>query len=260
MIVVLVTGLLQAAFVAMLLTVWARYIDRRPIGNYGLAASPAWVLNLAAAFGAVLVGHAVWYAVGVALGWTDVTLALTSGDLPLAVGLIALFVAMGVNQWVQETVFVAIPIRNAAEGLAARGVTPRRAVLAGWALAAMLFTLSHTNPGLAVGINHLVGLGVYALLYVHTGQLSYPVGVHFGVNFSSTSLFVAGPGTDGLAVFRVMESLGGLAGGLSGGRLPQILVAYLLLLGLLRWRHGTVSICTDIAEWTRPTECDGQRQ
>lgn len=93
MFVVPVTGLLQAAFVAVLLLGWARYIDRRPLGNYGLAASPAWVLNLAAAFGAVLVGHAVWYAAGVALGWTDVTLALAAGDLPLTVGLVALFVA-----------------------------------------------------------------------------------------------------------------------------------------------------------------------
>lgn len=247
---VVATGLFQAASVGVLLVAWARYLDRRPVGNYGLSASPGWAINLAVAFGAVLVGHATWYAVGSALGWTDVTLALSAGDGSLAIGLVALFVAVGVNAWVQETVFVAIPVRNAAEALAVRGVTPRRAVLAGWALATLLFTLSHSNPGLAAWINHLIGLGTYALLYVHTGDLAFPVGVHFGVNFTTNGLFVAESGEAGLAVFRVAESLGGLAGSLSGGRLPQILAAYLLLLVWLRWRHGTVSIRADIAEWT----------
>jgi hypothetical protein len=247
---VLATGVFEAAFVGVLLVVWARYLDRRPIGDYGLSASPGWVLDLAVAFGAVLVGHAVWYAVGSALGWTDVTLVVSAGDTPFVVGLVALFVALGVNVWVQETVFVALPIRNAAEGLAAWGMTPRRAVLAGWVLAVLLFTSVHDQPGLATWVNHLVGLGTYALLYAHTGELSFPVGAHFGVNFSLNALFVTGSEKAGLAVFEVTESLGGLAGGLSGGRLPQILVAYLLLLAWFRWRHGTVSIRTDIAEWT----------
>jgi len=249
-VVVLVTGLFQASFVAVMLVIWARYVDHRPVRDYGRAASPDWVLDLGVAFGAVLIGHAIWYTVGAALGWTDVTLSLSTGEMPLVVGLLAIFVAMGVNQWVQETVFVAIPIRNAAEGLAAWGVTPRRAILAAWAVATLLFTLSHTNPNLSTWINHLVGLGVYALLYVHTGELAFPVGVHFGVNYSANALFVTGSGTGELALFEVTESLGGLVGGLSGGRLPQILLAYLLLLTWVHWRSGTVSIRTDIAEWT----------
>lgn len=47
----LVTGLFQATFVGALLVVWARYLDRRPIGDYGLSASPGWALDLAVAFG-----------------------------------------------------------------------------------------------------------------------------------------------------------------------------------------------------------------
>lgn len=247
---VLTTGLFQAAFVGVLLVVWARYLDRRPVGGYGLSASPGWALDLLVAFGAVLVGHAVWYAVGSALGWTDVTLALSAGDGSLAVGLLALFVAVGVNAWVQETVFVAVPVRNAAEGLAARGATPRRAVLAGWALAVLLFAFAHGRSGLAAWVNLLAALGTFALLYAHTGELALPVGVHFAVNFSGSALFAPASGEGGLAVFRVAESLDGLAGGLSGGRLPQILVAYLLLLAWLRWRHDTVSVRADIAKWT----------
>lgn len=186
---------------------------------------------------------------GSALGWTDVTLALSGGEGSLAVGFLALFVAVGLNAWVQETVFVAVPIRNAAEGLAAWGVTPRRTVLAGWALATVLFAVFHGRSGLAAWITLFVALGTFALLYAHTGELSFPVGVHFAVNLSGNALFV--PGSDGteLAVFRVSESLGGLAGDLSGGRLPQILLAYLLVLAWLQWRYGGVSIRRDIAQW-----------
>ena len=253
---VLATGLFEAALVGAMLVVWARYIDRRRVADYGLSPSPVWMLNLVVALGAVLVGHAAWYVVGSALGWTDVTLVLSAGEWALVPTLAALFVALALNTWVQETVFVAIPVQNAAEGLAAWGVTPRRAVLTGWLLATLLFTLSHTNPNPATWVNHLVGLGVYALLYVHTGELSFPIGVHLGVNFSMNGLFVAESGTTGLAVFRVAESLGGLAGGLSSGRLPQILVAYLLLLAWLRWRHGTVAIRAEIAEWVPREQSD----
>jgi len=124
---VLATGLFEAVLVGAMLVVWARYIDRRRVADYGLSPSPVWMLNLVVALGAVLVGHAAWYVVGSALGWTDVTLVLSAS----APALSALFVALGVNTWVQETVFVAIPVQNAAEGLAAWGVTPRRAVLTG---------------------------------------------------------------------------------------------------------------------------------
>lgn len=247
---VLVTGLLEATFVGVLLFVWARYFDRRPVGTYGLSMSPRWVLNLAVAFGTVLVGHALWYAVGSAFGWTDLTLALSTGDASLAVGVLALFIALGVNVWVQETVFVAIPIRNAAEGLTARGVPRRRAVLAGWVFAVLVFASSHGPSELGQWINLLVGLGTFALLYAHTGELSFPVGVHFGVNFSREALFPLGSGEGGLAVFTVTESLGGLTGSMVGGRLPQILIAYLLLLAWLHWRQGSVSIRAEIAEWT----------
>jgi hypothetical protein len=243
-----VVGVFQAALVAGLLVVWARYVDRRPVGEYGLSATPEWALDLAVGFGAVLVGHAVWYGLGVSVGWTEVTLAPSAGGGALAVGLVALLVAFGLNVWVQETVFVAVPLRNAAEGLATRGVTHRRAVLAGWVFATLLFAWVHGRTGLATWINLLVALGTYALLYAHTGELALPVGVHLGVNYLGGAVFTSGDAT--VSVFRVTESIGGLAGSVSGGRLPQVLVAYLLLLAWLRWRHGEVAIRTDVAEWT----------
>lgn len=243
-----VTGLFQAALVAGLLVVWARYLDRRPVGDYGLSASPAWALDLAAGFLAVLAGHAVWYGLGSAVGWTEVALAPSASGGSLAVGLVGLLVAIGANVWVQETVFVAIPLGNAAEGLASRGITPRRAVLAGWVFATLLFAFAHGRSGLAAWLNLLVALGTFALLYVHTGELALPVGVHLGVNYLSTAVFTSGEA--GTSVFRVTESFGGLAGSVSGGRLPQVLLAYLLLLAWLRWRTGELSVRTDIAAWT----------
>ena len=81
---VLATGLFEAVLVGAMLVVWARYIDRRRVADYGLSPSPVWMLNLVVALGAVLVGHAAWYVVGSALGWTDVTLVLSASEWAIA--------------------------------------------------------------------------------------------------------------------------------------------------------------------------------
>jgi hypothetical protein len=246
----LVTGLFQAVLVAAVLVAWARYVDRRSLANYGFSVSGAWVLDLAVAVGAVLVGHALWFAVASPMGWVDVTFSPSAPDGAFAVGFVAVLVALAANVWVQETIFVVLPVRNAAEGLASRGVTPPRAVLAAWVTATLLFTVAHGRSGLGPNLNLLVALGVYALLYVHSGSVASPVGVHLGVNASGGLLF-APPSMVGSmpTVFQVTGTLQGLAGTLSDGRIPQILVGYVLLLAWHRVRTGEVSIRTDLAEW-----------
>jgi hypothetical protein len=91
------TGVLQAALVAGLLVGWARYLDRRPVADYGLSASPRWALDVGVASGAVLVGHVVWLGLGSALGWTEVTVASATVDGSLALGLLGLLVAIGLT-------------------------------------------------------------------------------------------------------------------------------------------------------------------
>lgn len=240
-------GLFQAGFSGAAWVAWARYLDRRPLADYGLSPSRSWLVNLAVGFGTVLVGFGAWLAAGSALGWISVD-APAAPASALGVGLVAVFLAVLVNVWVQELVFVGVTVRNAAEGLASRGAVPSRAVVGAWVVAVSLFALKHRPPTPERALNLLLALGVFGLLYVHSGELALPIGVHAGVNFAGNALVASGPAAgDASAVFVVTRSLTGIAGSLSAGAIPQILVAYLLALGWLRWRRGPIAVDTDLA-------------
>lgn len=245
----LVVGTMQATFFAVVLVCWARYVDRRRLADYGFAATPSWLLDLAVGFGAVLVAFALWFGFGSALGWTSVTVSLSAPRGSVAAGLATAFVALGLNVWVQETVFYGLVLKNAAEGFRGRGVAARRAVLAALCLAAAYFVFIHgeTRPRFAFDL--LVAGAAFGALYVHTGSLALPIGAHLGANFVGGRVFVpASAAGDRAAVFVV-------SGGVPGVEIldmgfTKVILAYLLLLGWLQWRRGEVGIETAIAEWT----------
>lgn len=244
----LVVGLGLALAVALAWVAWARYVDRRPLAGYGFRPARSWPLDLVAGFAAVLVGFAAWLAVAARLDWVSVTVTPSGDGSSLAVGLAAVLVAILVNVWAQETVFHGIALRNGAEGLASRGVTQERAVVGAWVVALALFVLKHRPSTLEAAVPLIVGLGIFGLLYVHTGELALSIGVHAGVNYAGGTLVVpAAAAGDRLGLVAVGNSLSGLGGTLSGGAIPQLLVAYVLLLGWIRWRHGEVGVETDLA-------------
>jgi len=55
---------------------------------------------------------------------------------------------------------------------------------------------------------------------------------------------------DSLSVFRVTTSLPESIAILDTYGFPKLLVAYCLVVGLLRWRHGEIPIETELASWT----------
>lgn len=223
-------GLLQGVFVMVALVPWARYLDRRPLADYGLSVGGSWLLDLLVGFGAVLVGYGLWHAVGSSLGWASVELAVAAPQKPLVLGFGAMLVAVAVNVWVQETVFIGVVLTNAAEGLSTRGMDPARAVIGAWAVAVLLFTVKHRPSDLGRVLNLLVALGVFGLLYVHTGELALSIGVHTGVNYAGNALLVSSSvASSRPTVFHVTNSLSGILGSLSNGAIPQLLVAYLVV-------------------------------
>lgn len=243
------TGLVQAGVFAVLLVGWAQFIDRRRLVDYGLLVSGSWLLDLAIAFGAVVLAHGAWYALGTALGWTTVTVAMSTPGESLALGLGAVFVAVAVNVWVQDTVFFGVVLRSAAEGFHARNVLSRRAVIAGW-LVGILFVVGIHSGSLQRLPGLTVAGALFGLLYVHTGELALPVGFHLGVNFSGGWLFApASLVGERAAVFAVTETLPVLEG-VSSLRIPQMVLAYLLVVWWLKWRQGELSIERGIARWT----------
>jgi membrane protease YdiL (CAAX protease family) len=244
----LVVGLLQAATFGVVLVAWARYVDRRPVSEYGMTASARWFLDVAVAFLAILFAQSVWYGMGDALGLTSVAVAGTPPEGTLVTGLATAFVAIGVNVWVQETAYFGLVLRNAAEGLHARELTARQAVFGGWVVGALYVVAVHSGSLQRPGL--FVAGAVYGLLYVHTGSLALPVGFHFGVNYTGGWVFApASAAAERATVFAVTRE-GALYSTLSGPGIPQMVIAYLLLLGWLRYRGESVGIRADIARWT----------
>lgn len=244
----MLVGLLQATTFALVLVAWARYIDRRPVGEYGLTASWRWVLDSTIGFLAVLFAQSVWYGMGDLLGWTSVAVAGTAPEGTVATGLAAAFVGIGTNVWVQETAYFGLVLRNAAEGLHARSLTARHAVLGGWVVGALYVVAIHQGslqrPGLFV-----VG-GLAGLLYVHTGNLALPVGFHFGVNYTGGWVFApASIAGERAAVFTVVGD-GSVFSALTEPAIPQMVIAYLLLVGWLRFCGESVGVREGIARWT----------
>lgn len=244
-------GLSQAAAFGVAWVAWARYVDQRPLSKYGLSVSRSWLLDLVAGFVAVLVGFGCWFAIGSSLGWADVEASTVVPETTLVFGSGAVLVAIVVNVWVQETVFFGVTLTNAAEGLSNRGVVPSRAVVGAWVVAVLIFTVKHRPPTAERALNLLLALGVFGLLYAHTGELALSIGVHAGVNYVGNAIVASpSPAGDRPAVLLVSESLPGLLGSLSEGAIPQILLAYLALLAWIRWRGGEVAFATETARWT----------
>lgn len=244
----MLVGLLQATTFAIVLVAWARYVDRRPVGEYGLTASSRWLLDGAVAFLAILFAQSVWYGLGDTLGWTSVAVAGTAPEGTLAAGLATAFVGIGVNVWVQETAYFGLVLRNAAEGFHVRDLSAHHAVLAGWVVGALYVVAVHSGSLQRPGL--FVAGGLAGLLYVHTGSLALPVGFHFGVNYTGGWVFApASAAAERATVFAVARE-GALFSTLSGPGIPQMAIAYLLLLGWLGVRGEPVGIQESIAQWT----------
>ncbi len=247
----LAQSLLHGGFFAVALVAWARYLDRRPLSDYGVTASGRWLLDLLAGFVAVVVGFGAWFALGSALGSTGLAVSTPYPGGSLLLGLTVLLVALVLHAAIQQLVFFRVVLENAAEGLYGRGVAPARAVVGGLLVAIPFFVGMHGVPtGLRL-LDLAVAGAVFGLLYAHTGELALGIGAHLGalyggnVLFSSTAGAAAGP-----AVFQVTGSLPGVLGVVDAYGFPKMVVAYLVLVGWLRWRRGGLAIEAGIARWT----------
>lgn len=241
-------GPLQGLVFLGLLVPWARYVDRRPLADYGVAASRRWVVDLAVGFLAVVGVWGGWHAFAAAAGWMHLETAVAGSPGSLLYGLGGRWVSLAVNTWVQDVAFFAIVLASAAEGLHSRDVSPAGAVLGGWAVAVLFFTAIHDTPTALDAVATAVGGAVFGLLYVHTGELALTIGVHWGASYAAGTLF-ASPALarDATVVFEVSRALPGEVGG--AARLLLYAVTYLVLLGWLHLARGGVTVETGLAQW-----------
>lgn len=229
----------------------ARYLDRRPLSEYGYRISHGWWLDLVAgvALGSLVI--VLTLLIAFQLGSArlpDEGSVVGSVSLPwLATFLIGL---VGVAFW-EELVFRGVVVTNAIEGLGERGCSRSAAEAAALIGSAAVFAVVHVPGALAEGGSpwstalwtFSAGL-LFGVAYLLTGELALPMGLHLGINYVSGNVFgIAGiAAMEGVPTVFVVESTAtGLAAPMSGiPILVSIGVGCALVAGWCYWRQGTL--------------------
>jgi len=236
----LASSLLHGGFLLLALIVWARYFDREPLSNYGISGSLTWLRDFLIGFVAVVVGHVLWIGVGSVSGGKSVRVSPSTPDESILVWLVVPFVALVLHAAVQQIVFFRVILKNAAEGLHSRGVNARRAVLAAIPVAVVFFIAMHGSTIPLRILDLALAGGIFGLMYLHTGELGLGIGAHFGAFYSGTVVF---------AVIQVTGSLSGVLGTIDQYGFPKMVLAYLVVVAWLLWRHGETPFQHSIARW-----------
>jgi hypothetical protein len=233
----------------------ARYIDHRRLSEYGFSLSPGWVGEavVGAVIGIGLVGLAFGLAHQRGVVTTVGTLSTGAAEtLATGFGVVLLgWVLVGV--W-EETLFRGLFLKNAAEGLAVRDLSPTAAALGAWLSSSLVYGFLHgplgSNPE---GVSVLYALvmtsvmgGLFGLAYLLSDELALPVGLHTGMNFAEQNLFFGAPGGVAPAVVRTEYAV-------SGARVefqsldplvvvPVLICGCLLVAGWAYLRDGRLSV------------------
>lgn len=241
-------SILHGGFVVSALVGWARYFDRRPLASYGVSASWSWLRDLLLGLGAILVTFCLWWGLASAQGWASVEVSMSAPQRPVWIGLGLFVVALGIHVAIQQVVFFRIVVENAAEGLHSRGLTARRAVHAGVVLAVPIFVVIHqVHLGLRLLDLVVVGL-IFGLLYAHTGEVAFGIGLHLGVYVAGQAVFVpAADAAETVSVFQASQTMPGSLDVLAGYGFPKMMVAYGMIVAYLAWRHSGVPLEARIA-------------
>jgi len=185
--------------VAVLLFVGTRVVERRSLAGYGLSFDGRWWRDAA---GGVLVGFlfqglvtALLFAFGSARLVGTLSPGVGNGPVTVAVAFAATVLALlAVALW-EELLFRGILIQNTLEGLTARGVARRTAVVVALVGSALVFGLPHATSaaeGASVGfaVFQAVVAGLYfGLAYLLTDSLAFPIGLHLSTNLWVASVF-----------------------------------------------------------------------
>lgn len=230
----------------------ARWIDRRPLADWGFHFDRRWWLDLlfGMALGAGLM--AAVFAVQWLLGWVTITGFWTAPvGVPFAAAILAPLVLAIVVSVAEELLTRGNQLLNLAEGFRFLGL--RWAVLIAWLISSMIFGALHvSNPNSSwLSTGYLVFYGAFlGAGYVLTGELALPIGLHFTWNFVQGSVLgfpVSGRPLYMVSVLDTQQAGPDLWTGGAFGPEAGLLGLFAGLIGLaltfwwVRWREGVIS-------------------
>lgn len=260
---------------AIFLSLWlaGRFLDRRPVRDFGLHLNGGWFLDLffGMALGAVLIAGI--FLVEISFGWLRVEGTFESGapGTPFWISLalpVLLFLCVGISE---ELFSRGYQLLNMAEGLNYPSLGPRGAIITAWMISSGIFGVLHLgnpNATLLSAFNiSLAGL-LLGTGYILTGQLAIPIGLHITWNFFQGNVFgfpVSGLEPIG-AIFLVTEQggpdlwTGGDFGPEAGLIAPATILTGMLLIALwVRLRQGRVGIHIPLAEPPKEVQVTDER-
>ncbi|WP_166377373.1 CPBP family intramembrane glutamic endopeptidase [Halorubrum sp. BOL3-1] len=192
--------------VVIVMLIWARFVDRRPVADYGLDLNAKWLTGFGVGIGTAVIGWGTALVVDLAAGWATVSAMFVPGTgddvLPFGIAL-SVFAAnyLLVGIW-EEIVFRGLIQTNAIEGLQNRWLSDRAALLGGVVVSSLLFGALHGSQATTMlALGYWVGVGVIlGSAYALTDSLAVPIGLHFATNFAFNNVYGLSSVREGTAV------------------------------------------------------------
>lgn len=240
-----------------------RFIDRRPLKDYGFHLDRGWWLDLVFGLGLGMFLMSGIFLIELSFGWlrVDSTFESILPGTPFWVALalpFVIFLCVGIYE---EAFSRGYQLLNMAEGLNYSSIGPRGAALAAWILSSSIFGVLHLGNPNATPLSAF-NIALAGLLlgagYVLSGELAIPIGLHFAWNFFQGNVYgfpVSGLNPIGATFISTKQTgpdiwTGGLFGPEGG-----LLVTFATLTGIaltafwVRFRRGRVGIHTPLAEY-----------
>lgn len=253
--------------------VWAgRFLDKRPLRNFGFHFDRNWWIDLAFGLALGIVLMTAVFLFELSVGWVQISgdfvtraggLAFWPGILLPVIGYV--LVGLGEEWWSRGYL-----LKNLAEGFNGRRLGPLQAIAAATTLQGAIFALLHANnPNATVvsTVNIFLISFLLALGFILTGELAIPIGLHITWNFFQGAVFgfpVSGNsylvGTFiGTAQRGPTLWTGGAFGPEAGlVAVGAALLGALLILVWVRARYGSIHLSPEIAEFSGVVVGDGQ--
>ncbi len=254
-----------ATLAVMALSFWlcGLFVDRRPLADFGFHFNRRWWTDFGFGLflGALLM--ALIFGVELAAGWVTITGWLQgTGSISFGVGMavsVIVFLCVG---FYEEMFSRGYQLRNLAEGLNFKFLSPRAALLIAYLISSSFFGLLHLgNPNSSLTSTlYLVGAGLFlGIGYLLTGELALPIGLHIAWNFFQGNVFgfpVSGSVT-GATIIAIQQGgpeflTGGAFGPEAGLIHPIAAVLGIILIFLwVRYSHGKAALQDRLAVYPK---------